>query len=271
MRLVLLGPPGAGKGTQAERLAAIHHIARLSTGDMLRAAVAAGTPLGVQARDIMARGELVPDAVVIALIAERMRAPDAAAGFLLDGFPRTVAQADALDRMLAARGLRLDAVIDLKVDEAILLQRVERRVAEMKARGEPVRADDNAESLKSRLAAYRAQTAPLTEHYRRKGLLRAVDGMAPIGTVTEMIGRLLGPGPRQVGGGQVGRGEGAASRRKSPKSKPRKAKSRKRKPRSRKWKPKVSRGGRKTGSKAGRGRRKAAKTRRRQGKSKRRR
>ncbi len=233
MRLVLLGPPGAGKGTQAERLAAIHRIARLSTGDMLRAAVAAGTALGVQAKDIMARGQLVPDAVVIALIAERMRAPDAAAGFLLDGFPRTVAQADALERMLAARGLKLDAVIELKVDEAILLQRIERRIAEMKARGEPVRADDNAESLKSRLVAYRAQTAPLTEHYRRKGLLRTVDGMAPIDEVTKTIGRLLGPGPGQVGRGQVGRGEGAARRRKSAKSKPRKAKPRKRKLRSR--------------------------------------
>ena len=271
MRLVLLGPPGAGKGTQAERLAAIHQIARLSTGDILRAAVAAGTPLGLQAKDIMARGEFVPDSVVIALIAERLRAPDAAAGFLLDGFPRTVAQADALDRMLAARGLRLDAVIDLKVDEAILSQRVERRVAEMKARGEPVRADDNAESLKSRLHAYRAQTAPLTEHYRREGLLRTVDGMAPIGAVTEMIGRLLAPGPGQRGGGRAGRREGAASRRKASKSKPRKAKSRKRKPRSRQRKPKARRGGRKTQSKAGRGRRKAAKTRRRQGKTRRRR
>jgi adenylate kinase len=271
MRLVLLGPPGAGKGTQAERLAAIHHIARLSTGDMLRAAVAAGTPLGEQAKDIMARGQLVPDEVVIALIAERMRAPDAAAGFLLDGFPRTVAQADALERMLAARGLKLDAVIDLKVDEAILLQRVERRVAEMKARGQPVRADDNAESLKSRLAAYRSQTAPLTEHYRRKGLLRTVDGMAPIGEVTAAIGRLLGPGPGLVGRGQAGRGEGAARRRKPAKSKPRKAKSRKPKPRSRKRNPKARRRRRSTGSKTGRGRRKAAKTRRRQGKTRRRR
>ena len=269
MRLVLLGPPGAGKGTQAERLAAIHHIARLSTGDMLRAAVAAGTPLGVQAKDIMARGQLVPDEVVIALIAERMRAPDAAAGFLLDGFPRTVAQADALERMLAARGLKLDAVIELKVDEAILLQRIERRITEMKARGEPVRADDNAESLNSRLVAYRAQTAPLTEHYRRKGLLRTVDGMAPIGEVTKTIGRLLGPGPGQVGRGQVGRGEGAARRRKSAKSKPRKAKPRKSKFRSRKRKPKARRG-RKTGSKAGRGRRKGGKTRRRQGRTPRR-
>jgi len=192
MRLILLGPPGAGKGTQAQRLIAKHGIVQLSTGDMLRAAVAAGTPVGLRAKSIMDRGELVPDEVVVAIIADRIDQPDAR-GFVLDGFPRTVPQAQALDRLLAERGLKLDAVIELKVDEGILLKRIEKRVAEMAARGEKIRADDNPEVLKGRLSAYRAQTAPVTGYYADKGMLRAVDGMAAIDEVTAGIDRLLRP------------------------------------------------------------------------------
>ncbi len=193
MRLVLLGPPGAGKGTQAQRLVAKHGIVQLSTGDMLRAAVAAGTPVGLKAKDIMARGELVPDDVVVAIIADRIDQPDARRGFILDGFPRTVAQADALDRLLKAKGLRLDAVIELKVDDGMLMQRIESRIAQMKARGEPLRSDDNPESMKKRLVAYHAQTAPLASYYRGKGMLKTTDGMAPIDRVTAAIERLLAP------------------------------------------------------------------------------
>src|SRR5664280_1827745 len=134
MRLILLGPPGAGKGTQAQRLVQKHRIVQLSTGDMLRAAVAAGTPVGLRAKSIMDAGQLVPDEVVVAIIADRIDQPDAKRGFVLDGFPRTVPQAQALDRLLAERGLKLDGVIELKVDEGILLKRIETRVAEMTAR-----------------------------------------------------------------------------------------------------------------------------------------
>ena len=167
MRLILLGPPGAGKGTQAQRLVQKYHVVQLSTGDMLRAAVAAGTPVGLRAKAIMDRGELVPDEVVVAIIADRVDQPDAKRGFVLDGFPRTVPQAQALDRLLAQRGLRLDGVIEFEVDENILLKRIENRVAEMTARGEKLRSDDNPEVLKGRLAAYRAQTAPLANYYAR--------------------------------------------------------------------------------------------------------
>src|SRR5512141_1447522 len=194
MRLILLGPPGAGKGTQAQRLIAKHGIVQLSTGDMLRAAVTAGTPIGLRAKSIMDRGELVPDDVVVAIIADRIDMPDAKRGFVLDGFPRTVAQAEALDRLLAERGLKLDAVIELKVDEGILLKRIETRVAEMTACGEKLRADDNPEVLKGRLAAYRAQTAPLADYYAGLGQLRSVDGMAPIDSVTAAIDAILSPG-----------------------------------------------------------------------------
>lgn len=187
MKLILLGPPGAGKGTQAQRLVDRHGIVQLSTGDMLRAAVKAGTPVGLKAKDVMARGELVSDDIVVGIIEDRIAEPDCSKGFILDGFPRTVAQAEALDQMLAKNGLHLDAVIELKVDEGILVGRIEKRVAEMTARGEPVRADDNAESLKKRLDAYRAQTAPVSDYYASKGALKTVDGMAPIDDVTKAI------------------------------------------------------------------------------------
>jgi adenylate kinase len=190
MRLILLGPPGAGKGTQAQRLIAKHGIVQLSTGDMLRAAVAAGTPVGLRAKSIMDRGELVPDDVVVAIVAERIDQPDAKPGFVLDGFPRTVPQAQALESLLRERGLKLDAVIELKVDEGILLRRIEKRVADMTARGEKVRADDTPEVLKGRLATYRAQTAPLVDYYAAKSLLKSVDGMASIDEVTAAIDRL---------------------------------------------------------------------------------
>ena len=188
---MLLGPPGAGKGTQAKELVSKYGIVQLSTGDMLRAAVAAGTPIGLKAKDIMARGALVPDEVVVAIVADRIDQPDAKRGFILDGFPRTVPQAEALDRMLDEKGLRLDGVVALKVDPDILVRRIASRVEEMKARGEPLRPDDNPEVLKQRLAAYQAQTAPLVDYYRSKGALRAVDGMASISDVSAAVGRAL--------------------------------------------------------------------------------
>ena len=193
MRVILLGPPGAGKGTQAQGLIAKHGIVQLSTGDMLRTAVAAGTPVGLRAKSIMERGELVPDDVVVAIIADRIDQHDAKRGFVLDGFPRTVPQAEALDRLLAERGLKLDAVIELKVDEGILLQRIEKRIADMTARGEKIRSDDNPEVLKGRLFAYREQTAPLVGYYASKGLLERVDGMAAVDDVSGQISRILGP------------------------------------------------------------------------------
>jgi len=191
MRIVLLGPPGAGKGTQAKELVSKYGIVQLSTGDMLRAAVAAGTPIGLRAKDIMARGALVPDDVVVAIVADRIDQPDAKRGFILDGFPRTVPQAEALDRMLDEKGLRLDGVVALEVDPDILVRRIASRVEEMRARGETLRPDDNPEVLKQRLAAYQAQTAPLVDYYRSKGALRAVDGMASISDVAAAIGRAL--------------------------------------------------------------------------------
>ena len=192
MRLILLGPPGAGKGTQAQRLVQRHGIVQLSTGDMLRAAVKAKTPIGRKAEAIMARGELVPDDVVVAIVADRIDEPDAHKGFILDGFPRTVPQAEALERLLAEKRLRLDAVVELKVDEGALLKRLASRIAEMRARGEAVRPDDNPEALKTRLGVYRTQTAQLIAFYGKKGL-KSVDGMAPIETVAAAIDGVLSP------------------------------------------------------------------------------
>ena len=191
MRLILLGPPGAGKGTQAQRLVEQFKIVQLSTGDMLRSAVKAATPVGVRAKDIMSRGDLCPDEVVVAIVADRIEEPDARDGFILDGFPRTVPQAQALDRMLAEKGLALDAVIELKVDEGKMLKRIENRIAEMTARGEPRRADDTPETLKKRIEAYRTQTAPLIDYYAGKGALKTVDGMAPIEKVSAAIAAIL--------------------------------------------------------------------------------
>ncbi len=191
MRLILLGPPGAGKGTQAARLVAKYGIVQLSTGDMLRAAVSAGTPLGVQAKEIMNRGDLVPDRLVIDLIDQRIDAPDAAPGFILDGFPRTVAQAEALDALLEKKNMRLDAVVELVIDESELLSRVENRVRETLRAGGAARADDNPESLKIRLEAYRKQTAPVSAYYACKGALKQVDGMEPIETVGQAIDRAI--------------------------------------------------------------------------------
>jgi adenylate kinase len=197
MRLILLGPPGAGKGTQAQKLVEKLGIVQLSTGEMLRAAVKAGTPIGIKAKDIMARGELVPDEVVVAIVADRIEQPDAKRGFILDGFPRTVPQAEALDRMLSAKAMKLDGVIELKVDEGSLLRRIENRAAEATARGESLRADDNADALKTRLQAYRHQTAPLVAHYAKKGTLKTVDGMAPIPAVTAAIENALKPNAKR--------------------------------------------------------------------------
>ena len=191
MRLVLLGPPGAGKGTQAKRLVSKYGIVHLSSGEMLRTAAAAGTPVGLQAKTLIDRGELVPDEMIVAIIADRIDQPDARGGFILDGFPRTVPQAEALERLLAERGLKLDAVIALVVNEGILLERIEKRVADMTARGETLRADDNSEVLKGRLAAYRAQTAPLIDYYARKRLLRPVDGMDAVDEVGAAIDDIL--------------------------------------------------------------------------------
>lgn len=197
MRLILLGPPGAGKGTQAQRLVKKYGIVQLSTGEILRAAVAAGTPLGEQAKDIMARGELCPDAVVVAIVAERIFEPDAKKGFILDGFPRTVPQAVALDRMLAGRGLKLDAVVELEVDGGVLEQRIANRSAEAIARGERLRADDNPGVLRKRIDAYWEQTAPLVEYYRGQSVLRTVDGMMPIAEVAKAIDAVLVPRPKK--------------------------------------------------------------------------
>lgn len=192
MRMIFLGAPGAGKGTQAVRIADLLKIAHLSTGDMLRAAVAARTPIGIKAKEIMDNGGLVSDDVVLGIIADRIAEDDAKNGFILDGFPRTVAQAEGLEALLRDRGLKLDAVIEFDVDEAKLVDRIVKRAEETASRGEPVRKDDNPEVFKTRLDAYRAQTAPLSAHYAGKGMLQSVDGMRQIDEVTGSVRAILG-------------------------------------------------------------------------------
>lgn len=192
MRLIFLGPPGAGKGTQAQRVSERFGIPQLSTGDMLRAAVKSGSPIGQKADAVMKSGALVSDEIVVGIIADRIDQADCKPGFILDGFPRTVAQAEALDKMLAEKGLKLDGIIELKVDEAALLARIENRARETVAAGGTVRADDNPDAFKVRLDAYRAQTAPVSAYYASKGVLKQIDGMAPIDQVTKEIDRALG-------------------------------------------------------------------------------
>ncbi|MGH6940667.1 adenylate kinase [Hypericibacter sp.] len=213
MNLILLGPPGAGKGTQAKRLETTRGLVQLSTGDMLRQAVASGSALGQQAKKVMEAGQLMPDEIIIAMIAERIAAPEARKGVVLDGFPRTEAQAEALDKMLAQGGRKLHAVIELAVDEAALIERISGRFTCAKCGAgyhdkfhPPKKAgicdvcgsteflrrkDDNPETLKARLVAYRAQTAPIVPYYRRKGLLKEVDGMAAPDQVTREIETIL--------------------------------------------------------------------------------
>lgn len=192
MRLILLGPPGAGKGTQATRLVEKHAIVQLSTGDMLRAAVAAGTPIGLKAKAVMESGGLVSDEIVIGIIKDRIAEPDAKNGFILDGFPRTVAQAEALETLLSDSNLKLDAVIELKVDQEALVGRIVNRAAEAKAAGQPVRKDDDPEVFKTRLASYNRDTAAVTPFYGARGQLTVIDGMQPIATVAAAIDAALG-------------------------------------------------------------------------------
>ena len=188
MNIILFGAPGAGKGTQAKRLVEARGLAQLSTGDMLRAAIDAGTELGLRAKEIMDRGDLVSDEIILGMIAERMDSPDCANGVILDGFPRTVAQAEGLDAMLEQRGLALDHVIEISVDEDALFARIENRAAETGGS----RADDNAETLRKRLAVYHENTAPLLPYYDGKGLLKTVDGMNSIDEVGQAIDGILG-------------------------------------------------------------------------------
>jgi adenylate kinase len=192
MKLILLGPPGAGKGTQAEQLAKRRGLVQLSTGEMLRAAVKAGTEIGLKAEAVMKSGGLVSDEIVIGIISDRIAQPDCAGGFILDGFPRTLKQAAALDELLDSKGTILDAVIELKVDDEALLARIENRARETVAAGGTPRADDNAEALKTRLLAYYRETSPLLGYYFAQGKLRSVDGMAPITEVGSQIDALLG-------------------------------------------------------------------------------
>ncbi|MBL8780451.1 MAG: adenylate kinase [Alphaproteobacteria bacterium] len=194
MIVVLFGPPAAGKGTQAKRIHEKYEIAHLSTGDMLRAAIAQGTEVGKKAKAIMDKGLLVPDEIVVGIIAERIVAPDCAKGFVLDGFPRTVNQAKALDEMLKGKALAVDHVIVMEVNEAELIKRVENRAEEARRKGEPVRADDDPETFKKRLAVYKAETAPILPYYEAQGKIRRVDGMKSIDEVTAQIDAVLGGG-----------------------------------------------------------------------------
>jgi adenylate kinase len=191
MRLILLGPPGAGKGTQAQRLVEKHGIPQLSTGDMLRAAVAAKTPIGLKAKAVMDAGELVSDEIVNAIVAERIDQKDCARGFILDGYPRTLVQADSVGKMLDERGLALDVVIELVVDDKALVGRIAKRAEETRAAGKPVRKDDDPAVFPERLREYYKKTAPLIGYYYAKGLLKGVDGMADMDTVTAEIEALL--------------------------------------------------------------------------------
>jgi adenylate kinase len=191
MRLILLGPPGAGKGTQAQRLVEKHGIPQLSTGDMLRAAVQAGTEVGKRAKAVMDAGELVSDAIVNAIVAERIDQPDCAKGFILDGYPRTLVQADAVEAMLAERDIALDTVIELVVDDKALVGRIVKRAEDAQAAGQPARKDDNPAVFEERLREYYKKTAPLTGYYYAKGKLKTVDGMASIDAVTDEIGKVL--------------------------------------------------------------------------------
>jgi adenylate kinase len=247
MRLILLGPPGSGKGTQAQRLVHRYGIIQLSTGEMLRAAVAAQTPVGLKAKDIMAGGGLVPDEIVVGIISDRLDQPDMAKGFILDGFPRTVPQAQALDDLLKKKHIRLDAVVELRVNESALLARVETRVAEMIARGEEVRIDDTPEVLSKRLASYRALTEPLIHYYSERRKLLTVDGMMTIEHVTREINRIL----TAIGAVDAKSAKKAADKASAAKGASRAA---------RKAAPKSPRKAAKTGKKAAKGVRKAEKS-----------
>ena len=250
MRLILLGPPGSGKGTQAQRLIHRYGIVQLSTGEMLRAAVAAQTPVGLKAKDVMASGGLVPDDVVIGIISDRIDQPDARHGFILDGFPRTVPQAEALDELLKRKHLKLDAVIELRVNESALLERVETRVAQMRERGEEVRIDDTPEVLTKRLASYRALTEPLIHYYSERRKLLTVDGMMSIESVTREIDRILAA---------IGAVEAKATRKARAAKRTAKAAKRGAKPAARKASKSAGKGARTVAKTSGRGA-KAAKT-----------
>lgn len=191
MRIVLLGPPGAGKGTQAKRIVGEYGVPHLSTGDMLRGAVRAGTCIGRKVKGTIESGQLVPDPLVLAVVIERISQADACRGFVLDGFPRTMSQAVAFDDLLDTEGLKLDHVIELRVDESVLLDRVTTRAGEASRAGEAVRADDNKEILKVRLAAYYKQSTPLIDYYRSRNVLRSVDGLQPVDAVASALRRVI--------------------------------------------------------------------------------